>query len=596
MTSLTFTQALLLFTLTQILLYFLILRITDRSSIKEHYRYSSFEALTIYSDKISLILSSVGLLLTLLTNFRETIPYFILLSLILFLNAINVALGKTSGLMLSSLILWHLMIYSDKSPAIDIAVGEGSAMVREMRLNDHWRFEWAHNPNYNPLPTVAFIQATISRVADMSWYSYGLGQVMMLVRLVVYDITIYTLTYTITRDRSSALISIPLVAITPETAIHQHPYQWSGNALVLIATIMTINIVKLKRPHINLVTIILLFTGAILTHATSLSYVFLLIPLLLVKIFSVKLKKLKTTLDIMWLTYILAALLIVLMLRSVYTYGYSEYVLPVIMNVLHGLINFIKEFFMSSEDVGKVIHISLYERAGVPRIQAYVWSYAMSLATAYMLYSLIKGRISLIELVLYSTSVGYLSIAYVGYGLLKMVEFHWLNVTSYVFVPFIYPLAAKALTKVFRGLPYVNVRLNLAIALLGITLLTIAAPIAARDPNISPIQYAKVREAPMIDLTIADLAKANIFMGKVEARINTYFIIQSESSFIKKIVHTGRGGIVEYVLSSKLVEAINLYSSIHKISIPRITVINSLNNTSTYNLLVNFGEEKVLNG
>jgi len=488
------------------------------------------------------------------------------------------------------------MIYSDKSPAIDIAVGEGSAMVREMRLNDHWRFEWAHNPNYNPLPTVAFIQATISRVADMSWYSYGLGQVMMLVRLVVYDITIYTLTYTITRDRSSALISIPLVAITPETAIHQHPYQWSGNALVLIATIMTINIVKLKRPHINLVTIILLFTGAILTHATSLSYVFLLIPLLLVKIFSVKLKKLKTTLDIMWLTYILAALLIVLMLRSVYTYGYSEYVLPVIMNVLHGLINFIKEFFMSSEDVGKVIHISLYERAGVPRIQAYVWSYAMSLATAYMLYSLIKGRISLIELVLYSTSVGYLSIAYVGYGLLKMVEFHWLNVTSYVFVPFIYPLAAKALTKVFRGLPYVNVRLNLAIALLGITLLTIAAPIAARDPNISPIQYAKVREAPMIDLTIADLAKANIFMGKVEARINTYFIIQSESSFIKKIVYTSRGGIAEYVLSSRLVEAINLYSFIHKISIPRITAIKSLNSTSTYNLLVNFGEEKVLNG
>jgi hypothetical protein len=537
--------------------------------------------------------SSLGLILTLFTNFRETAPYFIILSLVLLINTLYIILGRSSGLVLGSFILWHLMMYLDKIPSIDIAVGEGSAMVREMRLNDHWDFRYAHNPSYNPIPTVAFIQATLSRITTMNWYSYSLGSIVFLAILIAYDLSIYTLTYTVTRDSRVALMSIPLVAITPETPIHQHPYQWSGNALVIIATALLINAIKGIEFRINFVTITLLFTGAILAHATGLSYIFLLIMLLLVGLlynYIPRRGKPRILFGMHRLVFVLAVLLIILVVRSAYTYGYLGYVYPAVKSVFQSLIDLIKEFFTPSEGITEAAHIPLYERAGVPWIQAYVWSYALSIATAYILHSLVKGKTDLLELVLYASCASFIGIAFVGYGLLKAQGFYWMNRTTYVFIPLVYPLVAKTLTKILES---VFTKAHRILALLGLALFVVAAPIASQDPNISPIQYARAREAPIIELTYTDLIKAHTLIEKLSLGRNERIIVYSENTFTKKIVYTAGGGVTEYVFSNKLVEAIGLYSFIHKVLAPQVVAISSFRSTLG-SLVVNFGEEVVL--
>jgi len=594
-----FTQALLAFAIIQILLYLLMLMVIDRKaniSARESFVYKGSHALIGFLDKISFIISVVGLILTLLMNFRETLPYFMILSLTLFINTLYVVLKGSSGYVLGSFILWHLMMYLNTAPAVDVGVGEGSAMVREMRLNDHWDFKWAHNPSYNPIPTVAFIQATLSRMTTMNWYSYNLGSVVFLAILITYDLAIYILTYTVTRDSRIALLSIPLVAITPETPIHQHLYQWSGNALILIATALLISIIRGERLQISIITIIFLFTGAILTHATGISYIFILITLLIMKFVSKYLRdkeKIIKSFDTKWVARILGALILILIVRSIYVSGYFTYIYPAFENVIRGLIDLFKEFFMPSEEFGGAAHIPLYERAGVPWIQAYVWSYALSIATAYILYSLIKNKINLIEFTLYFASAIFTSFAFIGYGLLKIQGFYWINRTTYVFIPLIYPLVAKTLFKLFKGATYFSTKTHLIIALLGLMLFVIATPIASQDPNISPLQYAKAREAPIIELTYTDIIKANILIEKLRPEMNIRLIMYSENNFVKKIVYTSSGEISEYILSNKLVETIGLYSFINKVSVPQIKVIDSIKNISE-DLVVNFGEETIL--
>jgi len=577
--AISFTQALLMFTIIQIPLYLLMLMIIDKRggiSVRESLKHRSSRTLIGVLDKVSFMASSLGLILTLFTNFRETAPYFIILSLVLLINTLYIILGRSSGLVLGSFILWHLMMYLDKIPSIDIAVGEGSAMVREMRLNDHWDFRWAHNPSYNPIPTVAFIQATLSRITTMNWYSYSLGSIVFLAILIAYDLSIYTLTYTVTRDSRAALISIPLIAITPETAIHQHPYQWSGNALVLIATALLISAIKGIEARINFVAITLLFTGAIFTHATGLSYIFLLIVLLLAGALSNYIPrrgKPRILFGMHRLVFVLTVLLIILVVRSAYTYGYLGYVYPAVKSVFQSLIDLIKEFFTPSEGITEATHIPLYERAGIPLVQAYVWSYALSIATAYILYSLVKGKTDLLELVLYASCASFVGIEFIGYGLLKAQGFYWMNRTTYVFVPLVYPLVAKTLIKILES---VFTKAHLIFALLGLALFVVAAPIASQDPNISPIQYARARQSETIPLDISDIIEAE-FILKVSERENyyTYSYITYKTGAYRLSRNPAEGaiGIWYPVLTTKLKSAIGLYSFINKLQVPNIEVL-----------------------
>ncbi|MCC6020605.1 MAG: hypothetical protein LM577_04485 [Thermoproteaceae archaeon] len=588
--AISFTQALLVFAVVQVPLYFIMLLAADREGgtpAPDVPRRAGLGAIASIADKASFALSAAGLSLTLLADFRESVPYFVILSLALIMNALRIAVRGPSGLALASLILWHLVMYSGKAPAIDVAIGEGSEMVREMRLNDHWQFRWAHNPSYNPLPTVAFLQATLSRLTGANWYSYWLGQAVFLAILVAYDLAVYALAYAVTRDSRASLLSIPLVAVTPETPIHQHPYQWGGNALVLIATALFLRAAGGEGARVNLLAAAILFTGAILTHPTALSFPLLLASFLLMQqlVRATRLlrgKMLAARHEVRTLIKLAAIIIIVALVRSLLTPGYIEYIYPAVHNVLSGLAELAGKMLSppsSPGETGGTVHVPLYERAGVPWIQAYAWSYALAVATAYMLHALIRGRASLAELVLYATSAFFILAAYIGYGLIKLTQFYWLNRTVYVFMPLVYPLAAKALVRILDGLKRARPGCHLLVALLGLALLAAVAPVAAQDPNISPIQYAKIREAPQVKIDATLFLKASILVELSKSSNVETLWIYSKDIFVKKIVYTSAGLRTEYSYSSPIIEAAELYSFLNRERVPRLRALTCTCNT-----------------
>jgi hypothetical protein len=257
-----------------------------------------------------------------------------------------------------------------------------------------------------------------------------------------------------------------------------------------------------------------------------------------------------------------------------------------VKSVFQSLIDLIKELFTPSEEITEAAHIPLYERAGVPWVQAYVWSYALSIATAYILHSLVRGKTDLLELVLYASCASFVGITFVGYGLLKAQGFYWMNRTTYVFIPLVYPLVAKTLTKILES---VFTKAHLIFALLGLALFVVAAPIASQDPNISPIQYARARQSETIPLDISDIIEAE-FILKVSERENyyTYSYITYKTGAYRLSRNPAEGaiGIWYPVLTTKLKSAIGLYSFINKLQVPNIEVL-TLNEFEYANFNIN---------
>ncbi|WP_187286338.1 hypothetical protein [Desulfurococcus mucosus] len=529
---------------------------------------------------LSFALSATGLLLTLSTHFRETLPYFLITVLIPFLNVVT-AFYKPRGMIIASYVLWHLMLLLGNVPATGIAIGEGTGMLREMALNDHWRFEWAHNPSYNPLPTMAFIQATLSRVAGTDWYSWALGTTVFLGWAVAYDISVYLLTLYVTGETRAALLSIPLIAVTPETAIHQHPYQWSGNMLVLLASMVLVKAVQgMEKPTRYILLMTLLFTGAILAHATALAYIFVLLGLLATRYMYPLLGKLhlrmeKTPIERIVLPATLV-LVVIFFIRSLYVSGFAQYVMPSFLSVYNGLVGIIKSFLIPTEEheIGAAIHIPLYERAEVSPIQAYVWSYTASLATAYFIYALfLKRRVSSLQFSLYVTSVLILSVSFMGYSILKEKNFYLLNRTTYVFIPFIAPMASLTLSRIFGLLRRRKISLR-ALGLASMLMFIATAPIAAQDPNISPIQYARIRNSESVPLSMGDILIAKSFLGQLDVSSVSQLYLTSSRLYMTGMYRlTPQGSAVGIWLptyTSRFKEALGLTSFIDKLQLPAI--------------------------
>ncbi len=589
-----FTTALILFTVMLTGAYLGFLLAGGRSeafAVRRNRSISS--ALSISAFALSLI----GVVLTLSTDFRETPPYFAIITLVPVLAIMSRAFGGYR-LDLTSIILWHIMMCFSKMPYIDVSIGEGSQMVREMRFNDHWDFKWAHNPSYNPIPTMAFIQATLSRIIGVSWCSYVLGAAIFFARAIAYDLAIYCLTHTLTNNSLASLTSIVLIAITPETALHQHPYQWSGNMLTLLALILIVKAFK-KRIEFWKTTIILittLFTGSILSHPTGLS-------LLILSTFSLLSKEIVSTLrkfnleierNMSELPVIIPSILLAIFLfRAMYTYGYAGYVLPNLIAVYNGLIDFLKEFFIPGEkELGEAYHIPLYERAGISPMQAYAWSFVIAVATANMVYGLLKKRVEETKTLLYIATISIIFISFTGYAVIRLREFYVLNRTTYVFIPYIIPLAAEAIATTIT-------KRSKVIALISLILLAISAPIASQDPNISPIQYAKARASETVELHLEDLLMAKIIMHNIDVDMHQLYHLYIKSD---EIFRTGRYrlvmngsavGIWYPVYTSRLESALNLYSFIN--SLPSIDVTTQIgeNDIQNLNLIFSTGNNEV---
>ncbi len=594
----TFSTALIVFTPILIIVYLLMLLVADKyGRIHEEKNTTDSKAFKVL-QVFAIILPAIGLCLTLLTNFRETIPYYAILMFTFIINIISI-LKYPSKTILSSFILLHFMLMSGKLPETMISIGEGQQMDRALALNNRWEFQWAHNPSYNPIPTIATISVILSEIVALKWYSSLLQLLVFIAWALAYDLAIYLLTLKLSGDERTALLAVPLIAITPETAIHQHPYQWSGNMLVLLATIMLIYLLH-KRSSSLPITITLLFIGAILAHATGIIYLAILIAIYLVNVLIRNLNKtlVKEKPPFTFhkpMKILILFLLLIFFVRALYTSDYADYVLPNFANLYRGLIDLLREAFMPETVTGEAHHIPLYERASVSSIQAYVWSFVISLSTAYIIHSLIKRSLRMLTLALYVCSILLLSISFLGYSIAKITSFYPLNRTVYTFIPLLVPMAAIVLARTIKAGP----RKLWGIVALSTILFLLTAPIAAQDPNISPISYAEIREAPPITIGPTEMAKASIIANLVDNSYvnlgNKIIYIYSSETHIEKIVYTGRGGVIEYTFTNPLLKATETYTFINSLPQLKITALRepSSNATSLIKIL-DFGKESIM--
>lgn len=579
-----FSRALPLFAILQVLIYIILLLMSDKKNIENGILKIKGRVYILSSIPIS-ILSTTTASLVFLTDFRETIPYYILLIVItawIILAASNANTHLLRGIILLNIIMWHIDMIFYKLPPTGISATEGTEMVAHMMKAKHWEYSYAHNPSYNPFPTVAFIYVSLNYLTSMPWYYIYIGLTFSFSLMIAYDLVIYALTKEITGSYMAGMLAILFVALTPEINIRMHPYQWSGNLLVLIIILMFIKIFRRSSPLLaGLALIILAFTSAILTHTTAASAV--LFPLIAVFIayilkFLFKFKN-REIVNIIFgrriFTFTFIFFMVLTFARSIYVYGYFNYIWPMINH-------FIVLFFLSeNREAGGGSFAPLYDKAGISFLQAYSWSLAIAMATACIIYILIRRKINTWHIILYATSATFIALGYIVAVFSRSIESTAIYRGTYVAIPLLFPLASTALTRTLKA--------NKAIALVSLFLIIFSVPIAAHDPMISPLSYAKTKGG-MIELTSADMIEAreiNALLPQVDLHN-----LGVHSKIIKLNQITAAFG-ARQIYVDRLKSALDLLWFINLEPKHNITIVLSTSETLSYSLIYNSGRSQL---
>jgi len=283
MISLTFSRAILLFFVIQTLLFLLLLRISDTLSRRVNMDRS--ESLKISTRTSSIIVGFLyviliaGNILTVLGGFRYSLAYNIIIVVTPVILMLLLTMGSQHKLLFATTLLWHIMLLGLEMPPDLLSITEGVHMTRTMIVYGKWLPELAHNPSYNPFPTMAFIRVALSYVTSVPWYTWSLAYSLLVTTTIAFDLTIFTLVMKVTLNYRSAILGVIIGALTPYLVVTGHAYQVPANIMWLLSIAMFIKMLRERRKE-DIIPIILLFLTSILTHSST--YVAMAYPPLLI--------------------------------------------------------------------------------------------------------------------------------------------------------------------------------------------------------------------------------------------------------------------------------------------------------------------------
>jgi hypothetical protein len=589
---LAFSKSLPIFAISLTTIYSIIL-LVDKEQIKESKSKLINKALLTIS-LLALFLSLIGAILTLCIDFRESVPYFIIIimvGIVICVSSSHAEIPRIGRLLLPTTILWYTMMVWDTKPLIDIAIGEGQEMTRYMSLNKRWDFLAAKSPVYNPLPCTSSILDILSEITFIPWYSWSVQFIFYSVLIIAYVLLIFNLTKKITYSYQAGLLATLLIGLTPQTNVLMHSYQWTGNLLIIISTLMIIKVTEGQRKAEGLLCASLSYVTAILAHPTAGLMVFILLITILLKHFLslhdlrqgrfIDTSKLTFERSVMRTFVIFVA--VITLARAVHTAGYMEYILPMLVDFFH-------EMFLLGETKQRTF-TPLYDRSGVDFKQAYPWSLAIAMATALIIVEMARRRIKFWHLVLYGASISFIFTSYIIGALFKEVASTAMYRGAYVAVPLLFPLAALALAKSLSSR-------RKGVMVMALITVAIAILIAAHDPNISPREYARIRKfeparvtPPTYEplyLNPAYMVKANTLLTHLQ--LPSRFIIKSE------MLQVGTGGELgrwEPMLTNKLMIAIKVKMFINGYEIPDLELLQGTENYFAFNKLYDSGRDSV---
>ena len=577
--NITFSNALILFAIGFTMTY-LFLSIYSRDT-RESPMTKNLKVLKILraaTVSLGLIVSA----LTLYTNcFKDSLWYITaitVLTILIFLFIIN----GDKALALISLLSLQITLHFVPIPKLDMVIlEEGSEMPACLARSGFWDPICAHNPSYNPFPVVASIIAMLSQVVGVEWYRWTTTHILYYILFyIAYDLSLINFSRALIYDWRVSYISVYLITITPETFLHGHAYQWLANLLNLICLYVFIKILRGSlRKSTNIATIIIAYLTAILTHATAMNYLFVLLSIIATYIVTekynflflikddIKNNRFKLILNIALSIFVVAAS--ITFIRAIYTYGYEKY-------IIGSLIDFIRTF-LSPEIFEEKTYKPLYERTNVNPIQAYVWSLAIAIAAADILYAILKKDLETLDLALFIGSTSILALSFIYVLITPGMPTTALYRGAYTAIPYIIPIASRGLYRTLK-----NSKITLIISLI---ILTLATPIASQDPGINFKIYEQIKGNQIIEYTISDYIEALILhtmishtYSRSSTTVEDRCLLISERLYKVSILTAARGYLgMEY--RSSTIDVLNMLRLINGDKL--ITKIRMLKQSST---------------
>jgi hypothetical protein len=535
---------------------------------------------------IILIISNVLLLLGRINYVFQTIIATVVLATIVSL----LAMDSEPKLMFATVLLWHLLLLGLTMPPDLLSITEGVHMTRTMVIYGKWIPELAHNPSYNLFPTMAFLRAALSYITGIPWFSWFVAYTMLLITTLAFDLAVYSLTLRTISSHNTAILAVIIGALTPYLVVTGHAYQVPATIMWFLS--IAILIKTLERPRkTDFIPIILLYVAAILTHATA--YVVMAFPLMLVllklvferKEMNLKIPPLVTTAIIIFLTLgIFRAAYEELYVKYVYSLGYSG---------VEGLITRLLTLFIGEESIG--FKLSLYDYSGIPFYQAFLWALTASLATAIVVYNVLRNRIDIIMLTFFVVGALFVGLGYLS-AILTAVSTQ-LYRGAYVAFSFFIPLAAEAIRRV------INSRKR-SLALIIVFILAFGSFLATRDPEISPLYRLESRGIPEEALTMvatqSDIVKANItanLVGEIKDFNDLMFFSKYFLRFERLTTYGGHIAMVYSRFGDALYKMLYIRGcTIRDAPMANINVVDPSNlsiSVANYSIVINFEDEIV---
>ena len=473
MMQISFTKALPLFA-TTLTFIFLAMLIAAEKEYRET-RVRKFRRVLVV-PVLTLIVTAFVLLH--IPEYKLTFQYQILVTLAYSMLVLCIVLFKNiperySKYFLFSAILIHLLIVYN--PPYGLYFGEWTRTLAKTIIEG--RYEIApYRFTYNPFPFHIGLWATFSGITDISIILKVSKFFPPLITLIVIDLTLYVLAKRLTGSWLVGILAILLLASTPPANFLDHNAKLAGLMLVLIMASALIKAYEDQGILRNGVIAILVYVSGIFYHATAGLGMFVIAGILSFGIIMNVLTK-----ESAWRKlYENKALRMFLIITIVFTFikwGWSggfEKIVPSLYR------NFLAMIEWKPSETAPA---PLYVRMGVNPIQAYSWALPIAIASALLLYVVLR-RMSPYNLLIPELVVGGLVFLFLGFS-----SAYFRTGFAASMYPGYGPLMLPAAVVLYKLL---NSR-RLVIPILVVLILTASAIIALKDPMNMPGGWVRLK-------------------------------------------------------------------------------------------------------
>jgi len=386
MVQISFAKALPLFAITLTFVFLVMLIATEKEHKKT--KVNKFPRILMVPVLALVIITFV---LLHIPEYKLTSQYQILVTLAYSMLVLYMALFKDiperySKYFLFSAILTHLLIVYN--PPYGLYFGEWARLLTKTFIDGHY-IPGPYRFTYNPFPSHLGLWVIFSKITHVPIILKVSKFLPPLITLIVIDLILYVLARRLTESWPVGILAILILASTPPANFLGHNAKLAGLMLVLIMTLALTKVYEGQSILSNRVIAILAYVSGIFYHATAGLGMFIIAGILAFTLLMSILTK-----ERIWrglydnkVAKILLIFVIVVTLTKWMWGGGAQKIVP----SLYGNFLAMIEWRQPSEISAPA---PLYERMGADPTLAYPWTLPVAIASALLLYVVLRKKSS----------------------------------------------------------------------------------------------------------------------------------------------------------------------------------------------------------